>query len=80
MVVDNFYVLGTASRPAETYSILVVYANAVLADPLALELFKALAWWNAEVFKTFCNLHGAEVGDIDSSIPCVMFSPSVPPR
>jgi hypothetical protein len=34
MVISNFNILWTRIRPAKTNSPLLVYANAVLADPI----------------------------------------------
>ena len=56
MVIHNLDVFRTEGRPAKAHSKLVVHANAVLTGPISLELFKAIAWWDTEIFKFLCDL------------------------
>jgi hypothetical protein len=51
MVIDDLDIFRTSSRPAEAHPKLVVQANAVLPGPISLELFKAVPWWNTQVFE-----------------------------
>jgi hypothetical protein len=49
MIIDNLNLVCTIFLPDETYSILVIDPDTVLSCPVALELFKAVAWWDSQV-------------------------------
>jgi hypothetical protein len=58
VIIDNFHILSTCSRPAEAEADaeLVVYADAVLTYPVTLQGFDTVARWNAEVINSTCDL------------------------
>ena len=49
MVIPDGNVLGVAAVPAEGDAPLVVDADGVEAEEVALECFEAVAWWDGEV-------------------------------
>lgn len=51
MVVDDFHIFRARGRPAEADAELIVDANAMLSRAVALELFKAIPWWNPQVLQ-----------------------------
>jgi len=51
MIIDDFNVFGPRVRPAEADAILVIDANAVLAQAISLERLKTIARRNPEVVK-----------------------------
>jgi hypothetical protein len=59
MVINNFNVVGMTANEAETYSPLIVDANAPLACAVALQLLQTVIGWNSQVLQLFRTVeHG----------------------
>lgn len=56
MVVNDLDVLRIAICPAKAGSPLIVDANAVLADAIALELLQTIVWRDAEILECLCGV------------------------
>jgi hypothetical protein len=68
VVVDNFQIRGPAGRPAETDSILIVYTDAVVAAPVALQRFETIPGRGPEKVEGLrgieqCKFPGCDVGN-----------------
>lgn len=60
MIVHDLNIFSACGSPSKTHAKLVVHANAVLTNTVALERFKSVSRWNAKVFKSACDLQLAQ--------------------
>jgi hypothetical protein len=55
-MVDNFYSVRSSIAPFEAYPVLIIDANAVLASPIAADLFNAISGRNHKIFQRQCGV------------------------
>jgi hypothetical protein len=65
MVVRDLHILCTGFSPSETDAVLVVYPDAILAFPAALESFESVARRNAQVVQVHGNLQLTQLAPSD---------------
>jgi hypothetical protein len=56
MVIDNFYVFRALLRPAETYPVLIVHANAIPPYPGTLQRLQPVSWGCAKIFQSLSRI------------------------
>ena len=61
MVVYNLNILRSSGRPFEAEAILVVDADTVLTDPIALQRLQPISWRHAQIRQTRCDLQLPEL-------------------
>ena len=61
VIVHDFYVVRVSISPYEANPPLIVYANAVLPLPIALQGFQAVLGRNAQIFQSRCNIKQAKL-------------------
>lgn len=58
MIVDQLYIPGIFTLPPEAHPILIVHANAVLASPVAPQLFQAISRGIPQILQRCCEING----------------------
>jgi hypothetical protein len=61
MIIDERYVIGIATIPCETDSILPIDANAVLTFSFTQQLFEPIAWRYLKIVKRSCRVQDQEL-------------------
>ena len=66
VIIHDLDFLGACIRPAEAKPILIIYADAVLTDAVALQPLQPVARWNAEIVQPIGDLQLPELATRNS--------------
>lgn len=66
VIIHDLDFFGACIRPAETEPVLIIDADAVLADPVAFQRFQPVARWNAEIVQPIGDLQLPELATRNS--------------